>query len=164
MCSLTVRYTPGQLRSLVAIPQETYRHWKKALPPILRGQSHSPCFTAGDLVATAVIRVLAIDMAIRVGRLKEISESLFDVCNRTSWPSLQRSTLLMDLAAPKLELVSEHESIGGRGPLVLIPLHSIVADLGTKLVAADPPEDQDTLRFPLTPVRSTSRRLGRDGR
>ena len=48
---MTVRYTPGQLRDAVAMPPETYRHWKKVLAPLRRNNTRqSPCFTAGGLV------------------------------------------------------------------------------------------------------------------
>ena len=46
---MTVRYTPGQLRDAVGISQETYRHWKKALPPLRGGAGHGPRFSVGEL-------------------------------------------------------------------------------------------------------------------
>src|SRR3546814_4219968 len=81
---MTVHYTPGQLRSAMAIPQETYRHWRKALAPLRRGTGHSPCFTAGDLLAVAIVRALTGDFAIRVGAISAVAEALFEACNARS--------------------------------------------------------------------------------
>ncbi len=94
---MPVHYTPGQLRSAVGIPPETYRHWKKALGPLRRDRGHSPCFTAGDLVAVAVVRVLSVDMAVRVGSLTPIAETLFKLCNSAPWPTLERGKFVFDL-------------------------------------------------------------------
>ena len=76
---MTVLYTPGQLRSATSIAPETYRHWKKTFGALRRGRGHSPCFSSGDLVAVAVVRALAVDMAIRVGALAPIAEPLFEL-------------------------------------------------------------------------------------
>src|SRR5271169_2835273 len=76
-----LQYTPGQLRALVGIPQETFRHWKKALGPLRRGRGHSPCFAPGDLVAVAVARVLVTDIGVRIGALEQVADTLFRICN-----------------------------------------------------------------------------------
>ena len=69
--SMTVQFTPGQLRSAASIPPETYRHWKKTLLPLRRDCGHSPCFTSGELVAVAVVRTLCVDLGIRVSGLSQ---------------------------------------------------------------------------------------------
>ncbi len=95
---MTVLYTPGQLRSAILIAPETYRHWKKALAPLRRGRGHSPCFSSGDLVAVSVVQALATNMAIRVGALAPIAETLFTLCNLSPWPALERAKLVIDVA------------------------------------------------------------------
>ena len=99
---MTVLYTPGQLRSAISIAPETYRHWKKALAPLRRGRGHSPCFSSGDLVAVSVIRSLATDMAIRVGALAPIAETLFELCNLSPWPALERAKKVTETGRPAL--------------------------------------------------------------
>ncbi len=152
---VSVHYTPGQLRNAVEIPQQTYRHWKKALAPLRRERSHSPCFTAGDLVAVAVIRVLSVEMAIRVGSLTPIAHALFELCNSAPWPALERGKLLIDFSNKQVQFHPELASALSGGPLAIVPLRPIVTTLRNRLLAADEPNSQEMLRFPPTASPST---------
>jgi hypothetical protein len=151
---VTVYYTPGQLRGAMTIPQETYRHWKKALPPLRRGAGHSPCFTAGDLLAVAIVRVLTDDFAIRVGALSGIAEALFETCNVVSWPALERSKLIADLAHGRLQIRPELENIVLERPVLIVPLRSLVSYLRDALLTDGRADAQEMLRFPPTPLPS----------
>ncbi len=145
---MTLLYTPGQLRSAVSIKPETYRHWKKTLDPLQRARGHSPCFTSGDLVAISVIRCLTVDTAIRVGALGPIAESLFELCNASPWPVLERTKVIVDVAGAELQLVSELALTTSEKPLVSIPLGPLIFRLRDQLLAATVEEDQPSLRFP----------------
>ena len=102
---MTIRYTPGQLRNAAAVPPETYRHWKKVLAPLRRNTRQSPCFTAGDLLAVALVRTIS-GFSIRVGSISLIAEELFRVCNDTSWPILERSRMIIDLVNQRLDVAT----------------------------------------------------------
>lgn len=156
-------YTPGQLRRAVSITSETYRHWKKALGPLRRGRGHSPCFSSGDLVAVALIRSLTVDMGIRIGALTPIGEPLFDLCNRSPWPVLERSKLIVDLPGAQLQLSPELAETVSDRPSITIPLRSVMAGLREQLLAERNGHEQSSLRFPPFPVGGapTTAREGR---
>jgi hypothetical protein len=149
---VTVQYTPGQLRSVASIPPETYRHWKKTLAPLRRDRGHSPCFTAGDLVAVAVVRVLASDLGVRVGVLTSVADALFEMCNSAPWPMLERGKLLLDLPQSRVEYRPELPEKPIDGLTIVIPLRPIVTQLRDQLLTATESSDQQTLLFPLTPM------------
>jgi len=151
---VTVYYTPGQLRDAMVLPQETYRHWKKALIPLRRGSGHSPCFTAGDLLAVAVVRVLTDGFSIRVGALSTIADALFEACNAVSWPTLERSKLIADLAKGRLQIRPELENAIFEEPVLVVPLRPLVGHLRDALLTDGGAENQETLRFPPTPLPS----------
>lgn len=153
---MTVLYTPGQLRSAISIAPETYRHWKKALGPLRRGRGHSPCFSLGDLVAVAVIRSLAVDMAVRVGALAPIAEPLFELCNQSPWPVLERTKLIVDLPEAQLQLRPELAEVTSDRPTITIPLRPVVFGLREQLLAASDVDDQASLRFPPIPVSTAA--------
>ncbi len=153
---MTVLYTPGQLRSAVSIAPETYRHWKKAIGPLRRGRGHSPCFTSGDLVAAAVVRSLAVDMAIRVGALTPVAEQLFELCNLSPWPVLERTKLIINLPGPQLQLRPNLAEIVSDRPSITIPLGPVVAGLRDQLLVASDVEEQPSLRFPPTPISAST--------
>lgn len=145
-------YTPGQLRRAVSITPETYRHWKRTLGPLRRTRGHSPCFSAGDLVAVALIRSLTVDLGIRIGALTPIGEPLFDLCNRSPWPILERGNLIVDLPGAQLEVSPELTEILSDRPSIIIPLRSIMAGLREHLLAEGDGDEQTSLRFPPFPI------------
>lgn len=157
---MTVLYTPGQLRSAIAIAPETYRHWKKALKPLRRGRGHSPCFTSGDLVAVSVIKSLATDMAVRVGALAPIGETLFELCNLSPWPALERAKLVVDIPGAQLQLRPELAEIVSDQPLIMIPLSPIVSRLREQLLAANDDREQASLLFPPLPISAVASARG----
>ncbi|CAG0948535.1 hypothetical protein RHIZO_00036 [Rhizobiaceae bacterium] len=157
---MTVLYTPGQLRSAISIAPETYRHWKKALAPLRRGRGHSPCFSSGDLVAVSVIRALATDMAIRVGALAPIAEMLFELCNLSPWPALERAKLVIDVAGARLQLRPELAEVVSDQPLITIPLAPMVARLREQLLAASDSREQASLLFPPMPINAAASARG----
>jgi len=157
---VTVLYTPGQLRSAMAIAPETYRHWKKALGPLRRGRGHSPCFSSGDLIAVSVIRSLAVNMAVRVSALTPIADALFELCNASPWPVLERAKIVIDMAGQRLKLLPERADIVYDQPTIIIPLGPPIMLLREQLLAASDTMEQASLRFPLTPVRSSASARG----
>lgn len=159
---MTVLYTPGQLRGAVSIAPETYRHWKKALGRLQRGRGHSPCFSSGDLVAVAVIKSLAVDMGVRIGALAPLGEPLFDLCNQSPWPVLERTKLIIDLPGAQLQLRPELAEIFSDRPSITVPLRPVVTQLREQLLAASNVDEQPSLRFSPIPVgASTAARGGR---
>lgn len=156
-----VHYTPGQLRDAVEIGQETYRHWKKALAPLRREARHSPCFTAGDLLATAIVKILVGEYGMRVGVLSALADSLYEECNARSWPALERSVLMLDVGARRVLTRSEGSGLVLDEPAMIVPLRTIIGKLRRTLLAGDG-DGQEMLRFPpvAQPADPLRRRAG----
>ena len=151
---MAVRYTPGQMRSATGISQQTYRYWKRVLAPLGHEDGRSPCFTAGDLLAVAVVRGLTADFAIGVGALSCVADALFDICNATPWPVLERGRLIVDLPNRRILFLQEPDEIAADGPILVVPLKSVVEHLRGALLTGDALDGQDLLRFPPTPIPS----------
>jgi hypothetical protein len=64
-----VQYTPQQVRETVGLSLETYRHWKRVLPPFATKSGRGPCFSIGDLMAASIIHRLTEKAGVRVGHL-----------------------------------------------------------------------------------------------
>lgn len=159
-----VQFTPGQLRSAASISAETYRHWKKALAPLRRERRHSPCYTSGDLVAIAVVRVLCLNLGIRVGILTPIANVLFDVCNASPWAVLERGKLIIDISHGQIQFQSDQSNILAEAALVVVPLQLIVTQLRDQLLAVSESSNQQELRFPPTPLAPQTMPATRRGR
>lgn len=155
---MAVSYTPGQLRDAVGIGQETYRHWKKALAPLRRQAGHSPCFTAGDLLATVIVQILVADFGVRVSALSAVVDGLYEECNAQSWLTLERSLLVLDIAGARVLIRSEGGGLALHGPVMVVPLRTPIESLRRTLLADDG-DGQGMLRFP--PVAQTADPLRR---
>ena len=143
-----MKFTPGQLRSVTSISQETYRHWKKSFPNLERNSGKKPCFSAGDLLSVLVIRQLTQSFRIQVSALREISEHLFLLMNSTPWFNLERSVLLINLPENRLELVSAITPITPSQSILFLPLTDSAKAIRQKLLADDQLHKQGTLQFP----------------
>lgn len=161
---MAVRYTPGQLRSATAISQQTYRHWKKALAPLRRETGHSPCFTAGDLLAVAIVRSLTANSGVRVGAISATAEDLFDTCNATSWPILERGKLVVDLAKGRLQFLQEADDVVCGTPVLVVPLRHMVEHVRGALLTEGGFDGQEPLRYPPTPLPSRVEAVSSGGR
>ena len=153
---MTVRYTPGQLRDAVGISQETYRHWKKALPPLGGGAGHGPRFSVGDLLAVVVVKILTNDFAIRVNAISAIARALFETCNAVPWPALERGKLLVDLAAGELQFIHTAEPTRVPAPVLVIPLQPSIRRLRAALLTEYDRGTQAALPFPPTATTETA--------
>lgn len=149
---MSLQYTPGQLRGAVNIAPETYRHWKKALAPLRRDKGHSPSFSVGDLVATAVVRTLVVELSVRVGALSAIADPLFSLCNGAPWPTLERGKLLLGLPNAEVSFCPELADVHQIDPMIVVPLRPLIAHLRDQLVADGGAADQPLLKFPPTPL------------
>ena len=132
-----VNYTPGQLRDAVGISQETYRHWKKTLAPLRREAGHSPCFSAGDLLATATIKILVSDYGIRVSALSTLADGVFDECNSRSWPTLKRSMVVLNIASERVTIQTDGSVLAVDAPAMVVPLGTLIDSLRRTLLAGD---------------------------
>ncbi len=141
-------YTPGQLRSALDLPPQTYRHWRKALPPLRRQCGHSPCFTAGDLLAVAVVHDLTGPFGIRVGAISALAHALFETCNSEPWPVLERGRLVIDLASGSLQLLLDKDDFSSPNTVLVVPLKPALARLQNRLLPERTRDRQPPLRLP----------------
>ena len=159
-----MQFTPGQMRTAINISPETYRHWKKSLSPMSRSKGHSPCFTSGDLVAVGVVKILCVDMGVRVSAISQCAEKLFRICNSAPWPTLERGKLLINLADGELSFRQSMNNVLPEDPHFVVPLRLVVEQLRNKLLSVEGIENQHTLQFPPTPITGVKANAGLGGK
>lgn len=141
-----MRLTPGQVRDVVGVPVETFRHWRTTLTGLTGKSGHSPCFTIGDAVGFAVVRQLVEGMGVRISVFADAGLSLFDVCNITPWHVLEASYLLIDIAGNGVERVTTLPPDPGVESLVVVNLRPIMEGLRAHLMPSVP-DPQGSLPF-----------------
>jgi hypothetical protein len=151
-----MQLTPGQIREILGLSPDTFRHWKGTLPPLTGRNGHRPCFSLGDLFAMALIRALTEDAGVRVGALQAVSAILFEQCNRQSWAGLERSVLVLELARVRAEFIPEPHIPSPERIGIIVPCRPIIAELRDSLLKEADDDNQGNLRFAPTMVRGSA--------
>ena len=149
--------TPGQVREVLRLSEETLRHWKRVLPPLRNRNGYRPCFTYGDLLALAVVKSLVEEVGLTVGALATVAEDLFTICNEIGWLSAQRAKLIVQPAAGKVELAQEQRTLKPFGTIIAVDLSGLVETLQQCLSTWHPVDSQQLLRFPPSRMQSGGR-------
>lgn len=144
--------TTGQLREVLGLSQDAYRHWKVALPPLAERQGRRARYSHGDLLALAIIKSLTEKFSVPVGSLVPVSGDIFDACGRQSWARLERSTALIFPEKWELQIAPENQPLPIGRPMFSVPCGPIIADLRSALMIDLIDDPQSSLRFPLAAV------------
>jgi hypothetical protein len=108
-----LHFTPGQLRATVGLSVETFRHWKRVLPPFGARKGSSSRFSIGDLLAASVLCRLTDGCGVRVGHLTEISRRIVSLANSSSWAALEGKTLVIDLSNETCRIARDEKNLKG---------------------------------------------------
>jgi hypothetical protein len=152
-----MKFVLAQIREALPITQDTYRHWKSTLAPLSNRNAHTRCFSASDFLALAIVKSMTDDLGVRVGALGPFASDLFDLCGRSSWASLERSTLIFELAARRVDLAPETQAQLLDQLAIIVPCRPIVIRLREYLSIGHAEQQQEPLRFPPTAVGGTRR-------
>lgn len=153
-----MKYTPGQAQEILCISRATFRHWKGVLPPLAGRNGYGPCFTPGDLLALAVIKVLTDDIGIGVSHLHGAATCLFEHCQRGSWANLERSILVIEPACARVDSFQEGQPVSPGAVSIILPWRPIIVALRERLLMEKVEPPQGTLRFPPAVVADERRR------
>ncbi len=150
-----MRLTPGQIRDVVGVPVETFRHWRAALTCLSSKSGHAPCFTTGDALGFAVIRHLVDNVGLRVGAVAGAGPALFELCNTVSWHVLEASYLLLDVGRAEVDCAFSLPPSPKSDAVVVVALRPIVGRLRVHLL---PGEADPQAALPFPPVNVPQRR------
>lgn len=147
-----MRYLPAQVKEALGISEETFRHWRSALPPLKGKRGYGPCFTPGELLALKVVAQFH-GFGIPVRQLKPNAEALFDACAQGAWFSLADKAVVFD--GNSMEMMnSSQEARMSRRARVLIPLAPLIDELRSSLSEEMRPAQPEIVFPPLEVVRS----------
>ncbi|AXO14134.1 hypothetical protein DY252_07770 [Thalassospira indica] len=156
-----MHYTQSQIRQLLSISVDAFRAWRKAIPALALHKGHAPSFTAGDVVAMAIVVELVRNFGVRVGTVGDRFDQLFKECRERSWLSLENCVALIE--ADNFRLVDTNVA-QRRFPdacTICVPCAPIVMRLRSALTVTEGTQVQGHLQFPPTPVAMQSERRGK---
>jgi hypothetical protein len=156
-----VQFSQTQLRSTLGISVETFRHWKRVLPPFAQRKRYTSRFSTGDLLAAGILRRLTDQCGIRVGLLPEISQATVEICNASSWASLEGKTLVVDIEQRTCRIVEATQEPIGQNVIIVCPLSPIIAVVRDAMSRVRPFPTLQRRPFTPRPARETRKRRQR---
>ena len=154
-----MQYSLSQVRETVGLSLETYRHWKRVLPPLATKGGRAACFSIGDLMGASILRRLTEIAGVRVGHLSDVSVAIFEICNKSSWAALVGMTLAIDLEQRSCSVERAPKSRDGSNLVLSCRLDPILEQLRDALLRGQASQTQAELLLP--PVSMTTARRRR---
>ncbi|MXW19735.1 MAG: hypothetical protein F4Z95_02920 [Gammaproteobacteria bacterium] len=118
------------------------------MKPLQRPSPPRNCYSAGDVLAVAVIRTITKDFSIRVGALTTVADDLIKTCNDHSWLVLERSQLVIFLSEETIEVHPEEARIQFRASALVVLLRPLAARIREVLLADHGAAEQGMFPFP----------------
>lgn len=144
---MAILFTPGQLMTALSLSKQQWRTYRQAFPLLNADAGRSACFSAGDLLATAVAQSASTALQMPVAALSPVAVALFSICNAHPWIRLERSSLALIPYDGQVHLLDTDQ----RPPLsrlaLVVELEPLVAQLRERLVSSGSHPQQD-LVFP----------------
>jgi hypothetical protein len=153
-----VHFRQAQLRGTIGMSVETFRHWKRILPPFARSQRIMK-YTLGDLLTASILYRLTEECGIRVGALPTVSEAVSAICTTHTWAALERKSLVINVADATCRLESADAVPSRRRISVVCPLSPVISALRETLARTEPADAQRAL--PLFPTAVSETRVRR---
>lgn len=155
-----MQYTQSQVRETVGLSLDTYRHWKRVLPPLETKGGRAACFSIGDLMAVSIVHRLTETAGVRVGHLSDLAVAIFEICNTSPWAVLVGTTLSVDLEQRTCSIGRTPQSHQDANLVLSCRLDPILTQLRDALIRGQADQSQAELLLP--PVRmATARRQKR---
>lgn len=129
---------------------ETYRNWRKLLTPLQRPSAPRNCYSAGDVLAMAVIHTMTKDFSIRIGALTTVAEGLFKTCNDHSWLALERSKVVILPGEGTIEFHADEAPVHFRESALVVVLRPLIERIHEALLAGQAAGEQGM--FPFRPA------------
>lgn len=151
-----MKLTLGQVREALQLPQETLRYWRGALLPLAVRKGHQPCFSPGDLLALAIVKILVDQFGVQIRNLDSLARALFDECEQHSWTRFERQVAVIYPGTWNLLFAAENQIPQLTGAAIIVPCGPVIAALRAALMVEQTEEPQGALRFPLAAVERRS--------
>jgi hypothetical protein len=156
-----VHFSQGQLRDTLGISVETFRHWKRVLPPFAERKRYTPRYSIGDLLTAAILHRLTDQCGVRVGVLPEISKAILQICNDVPWAALEGKALVVNIQQRVCQIVDASQDFAGTDVVIVLPLSPAIAGLRDVLTHKQSTVAQQQLGLRPTAVREPRARRRR---
>lgn len=133
--------------SALSLSKQQWRTYRQALPRLNAEGGRAACFSAGDLLATAVVQSAATILQMPISGFSSVADALFEVCDAHPWIRLERSQLALIVDDGRVVLFDLDQRPPTSTLAIIVQLQPLVESLRDRLLAAGSDPQQD-LAFP----------------
>lgn len=141
-----MRYLPAQAKEALNISEETFRHWRRVLPPLKGRRGYGPCFTLADLLALKAVAALH-GLGIQIRHLTPHAQALFDACSQGACFALEDKVIAFDGSSVTLVHAFDVRRASEKAR-VLVPLRPLIDELRGALSNDEGTSAQSDIVFP----------------
>jgi len=95
----------------LSLSKQQWRTYRSALPPLNLETGRSACFSAGDLLAAAIVQAGSEALQSPISTFAPVASALFEICSAASWPRLERAHLVLVPSEGRALLVEPEQRI-----------------------------------------------------
>lgn len=140
-------YSPAYVMELTRLSPETFRHWRKVLPPLARRKGRKR-FSVGDILAILVLKEITSIFCIQIKGFAPVAERLFDICNVLNWESYKDKIMSINFEDLTIDFVNRNTMVSEiPAPLILVDISKHITRLKSKLLG-ESTSDQLEMHFP----------------
>lgn len=151
-----MRYTQGQVRELLDIPEQTFRHWRSVIPALRELSGKGARFSPGHLLAIAVLAQLDRDFELRVTKVASGINELFHILAEKPWPALEQMAIELTKDEATIRRPEQITPLTS-GLCLLISCSPLIRALRSKLLESSESEAQGSLQFSPHDLRGRGR-------
>jgi hypothetical protein len=149
-----MEFTQNQARTLIDVPVETVRHWRKTIPYLATKAGKSARFSLADVVGLAVTKELVNTFGINIATLSTRVDTMFRLLAESA-PALLDSAIVSVTAKEARLYDPRSQAVGGlpNEPVLMIPLAPFVTGIQRHIFPTAAISNQPAFRFPPESVR-----------
>jgi hypothetical protein len=156
-----MQFTQGQLREVLGISVETFRHWKRLFPPFAERRPYKSGYSIGDLLAAGILHRLTDRCGVRAGHLAKISKTIVEICNANTWAVLEEQALQIDIQCNRCRLARRPQDDYTSDVTIVCPFRAVMSVIQEGVERIAPAATQRNFGFrpvPVGEVRAQRRR------
>lgn len=146
-------FTPQQARTIVGIPTETLRHWRRAIPYLAKKTGKAARFSATDLIGLAITRELIAKFGASITSLHAGVDVLFRKLTSTQLSALQDCVVVIDPSDARIGAPTELLQANIVMPVFVVPCGPLVLDMKEHLLPGVRFHPQAVIHFNSVKVR-----------
>ncbi len=144
-----MQFTPGQVKEVLGISEETLRYWRRVLPGFAGRKGYAPCFGFHDVVCLRLVKDICGILGVQVSKMIPAFPDLRSIVTQSIVSEPEVWFLSFDPATESVgKLRAEELAEAIDRPVAIIPGSALMAEVRSKLLGVEDIK-QPSLPFPL---------------